>query len=262
MQRGEMILVYFLKLTVLIISFSLFSNTVIYAGVENRPINTDDAYTLDKGTFTAALGTVFTKAENDDKETDLTIDLGYGITDRLEVTVNIPIAFTNPNDGSTEEGLSDISIRPEFLLIKEKESMPAVSFAATFKTESGNKDKGLGSGETDYSLSLQFSKDFSPFTYHLNIGFTFIGEAEGENVDDVLFYNLAFEYNVNDRLDLTGELIGETNSDPSADDEPFEFLLGVIYSPSDKVALDFGIGAGLTDASPDIRITSGLTYQF
>jgi len=239
----------------------LFSNALIYAGVENRPINTDDAYTLDKGEFTAALGAVFTKADNDDEETDLTIDLGYGITDRLEVTADIPIAFTNPKDGSTEEGLSDISIRPEFLLIKEEEHHPAVSFAANFKTESGKKDKGLGSGETDYSLSLQFSKDFSPFVYHFNIGFTFIGEAPGENLDDVLFYNLAFEYNVNDRLDLTGELIGETNSDPSANDEPFEFLLGFIYSSSDKIALDFGIGAGLTDASPDIRITSGLTFE-
>jgi len=237
-------------------------NTLVYAGIENRPINTDDAYTLDKGAITAALGVVFTKENNDDAETDLTIDLGYGITDRLEVTVNIPIAFTNPKDASTENGLSDISIRPEFLFITEGESRPAVSFATTFKTESGNKDKGLGSGETDYSLSLQFSKDFSPFAYHFNMGFTFVGEAPGENLDDVLFYNLAIEYNVNDQLDLMGELIGETNSDPSSDDEPFEFLLGFIYSPSDKIALDFGIGAGLTDASPDFRITSGLTYGF
>lgn len=247
--------------SVLFIYFVFFLSTLVYAGIENRPINTDDAYILDKGVFTTALGVVFTKANNDDEETDLTIDLGYGITDRLEVTANIPIAFTNPKDGSTEEGLSDISIRPEFILIKEEESHPAVSFAANFKTESGNKDKGLGSGETDYSLSLQFSKNFSPLTYHFNIGFTFIGEAEGENVDDVLFYNLAFEYNMNDKLDLMGELIGETNSDPTADDEPFEFLAGLIYSLSDKVALDFGIGAGLTDASPDIRITGGLTYQ-
>jgi len=212
--------------------------------------------------LTASLGTVFTRSETEDEETDITIDFGYGITDRLEVTVDIPIAFTNPKDGSTEEGLSDISIRPEFLLIKEQESLPAISFAATFKTESGNKDKGLGSGETDYSLSLQFSKNFDPWTYHFNIGFTFVGEAEGETLDDVIFYNLAFEYSVNDKLGLMGELIGETNSDPSSGDEPFEFLLAFIYSISEKIALDVGVGAGLTDASPDFRAISGLTYEF
>jgi len=234
----------------------------VNAGVENRPLNTDDAYTLNKGALTASLGVVFTSAENQATETDLTIDFGYGITARLEVTVDIPIAFTNPKNGSTEEGLSDISIRPEFLLIKEQESLPAISFAATFKTESGNKDKGLGSGETDYSLSLQFSKFFDPSTYHFNIGFTFVGEPEGENLDDVIFYNLGFEYSMNDRLDLTGELIGETNSDPSSNNEPFEFLLAFIYAISQTMALDVGVGAGLTDASPDFRATSGVTYEF
>jgi len=234
----------------------------VNAGVENRPINSDDAYTLDKGVMTASLGTVFTRSETEDEETNITIDLGYGITDRLEVTVDIPIAFTNPKDGSTEEGVGDISIRPEFLLIEEQESLPAISFATTIKTQSGNNDKGIGSGETNYSLSLQFSKNFDPWTYHLNTGFTFVGEAEGENLDNVIFYNLAIEYSVNDKLDVMGELIGETNSDPSSDDEPFEFLLAFIYALSEKTALDVGVGAGLTDASPDFRATSGLTYGF
>jgi len=247
--------------------FFCFAISIIWAfpvnaGVENRPINTDDAYTLDKGALTVSLGAVFTRSETEDEETNMTIDLGYGITDRLEVTVDIPIAFTNPKDASTEEGVGDITIRPELLLIEEQESLPAISFAATFKTESGNKDKGIGSGETNYSLSLQFSKNFDPWTYHLNTGFTFIGEAEGENLDNVIFYNLAIEYSVNDKLDVMSELIGETNSDPSSDDEPFEFLLAFIYAVSDKIAWDAGVGAGLTDASPDFRATSGLTYEF
>ena len=111
-------------------------------------------------------------------------------------------------------------------------------------------------------LPGQFSKNFNPFTYHFNLGFTFIGEKEGEDLDDVIFYNLGFEYNLNDQLDLAGELIGQTNSDPSAGDEPFEFLLGFIYSISEKISFDMGFGAGLTEASPDFRATSGLTYEF
>jgi len=128
-QRGKMTLV---QKIFICCAISIIWAFPVNAGVENRPINTDDAYTLDRGVLTASLGAVFTRSETEDEETDITIDLGYGITDRLEVTVDIPIAFTNPKDGSTEEGLSDISIRPEFLLIKEQESLPAISFAATF----------------------------------------------------------------------------------------------------------------------------------
>lgn len=244
----------------LIISF-IFINPV-KAGVENRPLNTDDAYTLSKGEFTAAAGAVFTKADNGDKQTDINIDLGYGITDELEITSDIPMVFFDPKGDNNQEGIGDISLRPELFLITEDKYIPAVSFAGTVKTHSGDEDRGLGSGETDYSLSLQFSKDFSPLKCHFNLGYTFKGQPEGEAVDDVIFYNLGFEYKLNGRIDLVGELVGQTNSDPAANSEPFECLVGFIYSAGENIALDFGIGTGLTSASPDLRVTSGITYSF
>lgn len=247
---------------VLLVCLAFIFDTSVYAGVENRPINTDDAYTLDKGALTIALGAVFTKADNGDKENNINIDLGYGITDRFEITVDFPFVFSDPKAGSNEEGIGDISVRPEFMFLEETENIPAMSFAATFKFQSGNEDKGLGSGETDYSLSLQFSKDFSPLKCHFNIGYTFVGQPKGETVDDVIFYNLACEYSLNDKLTLVGELIGDTNSNPNQDDNPFEGLIGFVYNINNNLALDFGIGAGFTNASPDILITSGLTYQF
>ncbi|MFH1519496.1 MAG: transporter [Candidatus Omnitrophota bacterium] len=250
----------------LIIALGWIINCVLIssapAGVENRPINTDDAYTLDKGALTVALGAVFTKEENSAQETDLTIDLGYGITDKLEVTANIPFVFSDPKGEDDQEGLGDITLRPEFLFWKEAGNIPAVSFASSFKLQSGNEDRGLGSGETNYSLSLQFSKQFNPFNWHFNIGYTFVGQPKGEAVDDVIFYNLACEYSVSEKLTLMAELIGQTNSDSTAADEPFECLLGLVYPISENIDFDFGVGTGLTNASPDIRVTSGLTYQF
>jgi len=245
-----------------VIYIGLSFHAFVFAGVENRPINTDDAYVLDKGTFTASLGTVFTRADNGDKETDLNIDLGYGILDRLEITMDIPIVFSDPKGGSNEEGLGDISIRPEFLLIKENEYIPAISFGYTIKTKSGNKSRGLGSGENDHSLSLQWSKDFSPLKFHFNLGYTFVGQPKGEAADDIIFYNLASEYSLNDKLTLVGELIGDTNSDPKDNKNPLEALIGFIYSIGNHAALDFGIGGGFNRASPDLRATIGITYQY
>lgn len=245
-----------------VICMGLFLHALVYAGVENRPINTDNAFILDKGTFTASIGTVFTRADNGDKETDLNIDLGYGIIDQLGITMDIPIVFSDPKEGKNEEGLGDISIRPEFFLIKEYEYIPAVSFAYTIKTQSGSKSRGLGSGENDHSLSLQFSKDFSPLNFHFNLGYTFIGQSRGEAVDDIIFYNLASEYSLNDKLTLVGELIGDTNSDPKDSKNPLEALIGFIYSINNHAALDFGIGGGFNRASPDMRATIGLTYQY
>jgi len=157
------------------VSIGLFlSTSLCNAGVENRPINTDDAYTLGKGSFTLSTGAVYTK-DNGDKETDINIDLGYGITDRFEITVDIPVVFSDPKGANSEEGFGDISLRPEFKFLEESEGAPALSLASTVKLKSGDKDKGLGSGETDYSVSLQASKTFDPISVHFNVGFTFIG---------------------------------------------------------------------------------------
>lgn len=239
---------------------ALFFPVLLYAGVENRPLDGDDAYILDKGTFSVSIGPVFTRGDNGDKETRLSLDFGYGIFDRLEFTMDIPIVFSDPKEGRSQQGLGDISIRPEFLLIREEQYIPAVSFAYTLKTQSGSKKRGLGSGENDHSLSAQFSKDFRPIKFHFNLGYTFIGQRKGESVRDVIFYNIASEYALSDKLTLVGELRGARNSDPKENKNPLEALVGFIYNISSNVALDFGIGGGFTRASPDIRVTSGLTY--
>lgn len=62
------------------------------AGFENRPLNTDDALTLDKGTGTAAVGGLYLHEDNDDDRFDVPVDLGYGFTENFEITVNIPFS--------------------------------------------------------------------------------------------------------------------------------------------------------------------------
>jgi len=229
------------------------------AGIEDRPISTDDAYTLEKGVFTASIGSAFTKMDNGDREIGVNVDLGYGITERLEITVDFPTIFSQPVVGNSEQGLSDIAFRPEFILFKEQKYLPASSVAATIKTTSGDEDKGFGSGHNDYSLTLQFSKGFNPAALHFNVGYTFVGQSEEVEIDNVISYNLAFEYSFNGKLTLVSELTGETVSGFSDSDSSFDGLVGFVYEVKDNIALDF---AGFAGSGDEIRLTSGLTYQF
>jgi len=248
------------RLTGAIIGFVLLSRFLSHAGIENTPLNTDDANTLDKGAFSVSAGGVFTKSRGGDKETDINVDIGYGITEKLEITAGFPFVFSDPKTGGWEKGVGDISLRPELRILKEKK-FPALSVASTVKFDSGNKKKGLGSGETDYSLSLQTTKEFEPLTFHFNLGHIFIGEAKGENLDNVIFYNFASEYALTEQFVLVGEIIGETNSDPMATDDPLEMLIGATYDTPSKVTFYSGLGGGLSDASPDIRILLGVTFE-
>lgn len=241
--------------------FLLFIS-LCYAGIEDRPLDTDDAYTLDKGEFAISTGTVFTTDKHGDKEIDINTDLGYGITDRFEITADFPYVFTDPHNARNREGIGDIAVRLEYMFLEERGNIPAMSLDTTIKFESGDEDKGLGSGDTDYTFFLQLSKSFDPITVHFNFGYTLVGEHDDEILDNVFGYNFAAEYELMDRLTLVGEFLGETNSDPHAEDDPMEFLVGAMYDINSNFTLDAGLGAGLTDASPDVKVTAGITFGF
>jgi len=257
MNREEM---YILRIAGAILGLVLISRFLCHAGIENTPLNTDDATTLDKGAFSVSAGGVFTKMSRGDKETDINLDIGYGVTEKFEITADFPFVFSDPENTGGEKGVGDISMRPELQILKEGD-FPALSVAGTVKFNSGDKKKGLGSGEKDYSLSLQTTKKFEPFLFHFNLGHIFIGEAKGENLDNVLFYNFGGEYELTEQFVLVGELIGETNSDPTAPDDPLEMLVGAVYNTTSRLTFYSGLGGGLSDASPDIRILLGVTFE-
>lgn len=180
----------------------------------------------------------------------LNLDLGYGITDRLELTVDVPTVI----GGDSKQGLGDIGIRPEFLFLEEQDSIPAMSIAAMLKTASGDADEGLGSGQNDYSVTLQISKAFSALAFHFNVGYTFVGQPEGETVDDTTSYNLALEYGLG-ALTLVGEMTGEVVSGSN----DLAGLVGIVYEVNDSIAIDL---AGFAGGSEDLKLTGGLTCQF
>ncbi len=232
------------------------------AGIENRPLNTDDAQTLDMDTGTVAFGAAYVNEANGADVLDFPLDLGYGVRKNFEITINIPFSYLNPEPGPDVAGFSDISIRPELNFLQETETLPALSFATVFKLDNGDEARGLGSGAVDYSLSLQASKRFAPVILHVNLGYTFVGEPTGVERDDVVFYNFGAGYTLNPSLTLVGEIVGQTNSDPRGDDDLWEWLAGFIYQPVAGYAFDVGLGTGFTDASPDVRFTIGLTHFF
>lgn len=242
--------------------FSTFLNCTLVcavnAGVENRPINTDDAYTLDKGVFNLSLGATLV-----DRETGLNLNFGYGLTDRFEFTVDIPVGLPALSLNN-EETLGDISIRPEFLLIEEADYIPAFSLAYTIAIKPNlfkDREGGYKLRENIHSVSLQISKDIDRLTCHFNVGYSYENHPNGEALNNSAFYNLACEYSFKN-VSLVGELTGETNSDPNSKVNLLECLVGFAYSINDRLTMDFGLGGGLTTVSPDYRATMGITLSF
>jgi hypothetical protein len=232
------------------------------AFVANRPLATEDGYTLEEGAFALAAGALYTKQDTGDRQTSLVLDIGAGLPKGFELSLEAPYAFSDPVVEQDAEGPGDVIIYPEWGFLPEGPLRPALSLAASLKTAAGDEDKGLGTGEPDYALYLSASKRFGKTTLHGSLGYTWTGKPEGADKDNAVSYSLAGEYALNQQWILEAELIGQTNSDPAAPGDLLEGMLGFICNLSSHLALDAGIGIGFTDASPDLRATGGVTWSF
>ena len=230
-----------------------------YAGIENRPLDSDEAETLPPGTVSVSFGPVHAKEDDGDVEINLSLDLTYGITKNFEVGIDIPSLFLSPQEGNDTEGFGDVSLRPEWVFYQESRMLPSLSMAGTVKFPTGSERKGLGSGLTDYTVELLASKSFGPtmgeksMLLSVNLTHTFVGGA-----DDIFSPSANMAYFVNDNLTVVGELLGEILTKKNS----LRSLVGVIYGTSSSIAIDAGVGFGLINADLDWSVTVGITYDF
>lgn len=233
-----------------------------FAGIENRPLNSDEATVLDKGQWVIATGLTFVRQPNNDNEWAWATDLEYGIFDWLEINLDIPYQVTDVHGGTDLNGLGDVIVSLEWNPVRERDRYPAISFAANLKNQNANEDRGLGSGELDYTATILASKNFGSTSVLVNVGMTLIGDPPGTDFSNTVNYSAALAYEFKDNVTYVGELVAQTNADRSAETDPLELLVGAIYRVRDGVFMDGGIGTGLSPASPDLRVVSGITVEF
>src|SRR6476660_5031639 len=66
-------------------------------------------YIQDKGELYLVLEGAFAHT-NDGKETELSAELKYGLTDRLQLSAEFPVERVNPDNGETHQGISDLTL--------------------------------------------------------------------------------------------------------------------------------------------------------
>jgi hypothetical protein len=116
----------------------------------------------------------------------------YGFTDRFQVGLSAPVIdrdFRDDDAGVDDSitGLGDISLYAKVKLLGETRARPALTLDGFLKMPTGDKDDGLGNGETDITLAGSVSKRFDAISVHVNPEYTFTGgdrSGIGASADD------------------------------------------------------------------------------
>ncbi len=230
-----------------------------------RPLGTEDAGVAGQGVAQTEVSWDYLKWDNDelDHENVFLLVPIYGVTEDIEVSMEIPYLIHDLKGVDSEKGIGDVNLVAKYLLIQEGERNPAFAVKGVVKLDNGDYDKGLGSGDKDYSLSAVVSKAIWLITVHGQIGYAWVGDRKDENLRDITLYGIAFDYAMAEPLHILAEVNGNRHPDRIAEeDDPRNALAGITYKISDRLTLDVAYRWGLSDSVPAWSTTIGASITY
>ena len=186
------------------------------------------------------------------KQTGVPLTFEYGITDRFQVELEAPYIFLKPEAGTKRSGPGDVEAGFLYNILKKDEPV-ALSVAAEIGVPTGDEDKGLGEGETEWGTSVILAKRAGKGQVHLGLGGEFSGDEAG------FFYNLSGVYPFG-KLSGTLELSGR-----GGDEHSLYLVPGVVWrldAIADELELGAGVARGLTADSADWGLVFKATLEF
>jgi len=163
---------------------------------------------------------------------------------------------------TTESGLGDIMLRGAYTLMREDPNSFDLALAGKVKLPTADKDKGLGTGEMDEGVGLEFAKEVVPGWTLLADGYyTVIGDPEGVRFNDQVALDIGFYKPLNKTLALT-VLYATQNAIVDGNPGPRSVSGTLSYSAPDDLQFSGGLVLGLSDGSPDLGVSAGFSRKF
>ena len=227
------------------------------------PLVSGDVPTADKDTFELYPGVRYQSEGGSVNRQFPFVELVYGISDRQEVTFEIPFLSQQG-----ERGFGDIVLGTKYNFIKESRRLPGVSCTFELKLNNASASRGLGSGGLDCDIRFPFQKTWGWFTALGNVGYTIVGEAKSGGVTqprrNVWFASFVQQYRVWDKTKLLSEIYLETGEERG---QPNRFAADVGFEQKIAHNLTFqaAVGRSLREGArggPDLRVYVGLHWVF
>lgn len=193
-------------------------------------------------------------------ETGLSLAATTGILSNLDFGLTIPYTITDPDVGGGESGIGDLEAGVKFRFLEAEGARPALALTVGATIPTGNKEKGLGSGEADPSTALVAGFELKPVNIYLNLGYGRLNSADTDAFEkaDIFSASAAVEWAITEPLAINAEFLCESPG-AGGDDAPLAVTAGAAYTFSKMIALDGGVHIGLSDAAPDWGLFATLT---
>jgi hypothetical protein len=162
---------------------------------------------------------------------------------------------------STESGLGDVTGAVTYNLFAGSASEPAIDLTGKIKLGTADLDKGLGTGENDYSAQVDAYQTFGQITGFATLGYSILGSSSAIPLDNVFYVTLGAGYKFDDRL--SGGLMLDLRQAASSFSGPRRELTGYVnYKLDREWKVQAYLLQGFADGSPDYGFGALVTRMF
>jgi len=198
---------------VIVLGFiSVLAPKVVLAG---PPFVTDDPEPVEYRHWEVYLAAQYKHDQDQDSSTLPHLEINYGLMPNVQIHLIAPLVYVKTEGASSQYGYGDTEMGVKFRFIQETDYIPQVGIFPMVEFPTGDSEKGLGNGRTQYFLPVWLQKSWGPWTTYGGGGY-WINPGEGNK--DWWQFGWLIQRDINKTLTLGTELYYKTASTSDSND--------------------------------------------
>ena len=220
----------------------------------------DDASPATPGEGRMGLGVGYWRMSSGTQTDIPMLDLGYGVTNRLQVSASVPF-YRTTYEGTTSRGLDDMYLSAKFTALDPSQNDAQFGLAVSPVVEV--LSSGAPDGRLHYAVPVSFEVRRQPYRVYGSAGYFSRGSV---------FTGAAIEWATSTGFMLTGALTQSysTKEDPLSDQlgvgkQRMDVNAGVAYPLADIAAAYVSVGRSLTslaEGGTSLSVAGGISFRF
>ena len=139
----------------------LLVSPIVLAG---PPFLTDDPEPVEYKHTEAYLAMQYRHDRDGDSSTLPHVEINYGLLPNVQIHLIAPLQYIKPEGSSSQYGYGDTEVGVKYRFVQETEYFPQMAVFPLIEFPTGDSDKGLGSGRTQYFLPIWLQKSWGPWS--------------------------------------------------------------------------------------------------
>jgi hypothetical protein len=235
-----------------------------------RPGKSTPSCTVPAGHFQLETGLVDWSLQKQNGERDTSLTIGettfkYGLTDRSDLEVDVTpwqsATSRGPGFHDSASGFGDVTVAYKHQLSSKPDGVQVAALPFV-KIPTAKHSLGNGKWEAGLLVPIDYSIPKSPFSIELTPELDWVADSDGHGHHAAMVQVASLGWQANDKLNLSAEIWGQWDWDPSGTTRQASADGSVAYLLTNDVQLDAGANFGLNKQTPDVEIYAGFAKRF